>query len=228
MIIITGASGGIGNSIIEELSKRDTILCLYHSSKPADLFKNDRTEPVQLDITNEADVKKFISDHRAQFKNITLVHFATVNIDGLVMTFDFADWKKIMDVNVNGNFLLTSNLLPLMIAGNWGRIIHISSVVGKNGMKGAAAYSASKTALEGWSRSLSKEYGRFNITSNILNLGYFEVGLINHLNDSDREKIIKDIPSQKLGKTSNIINAIYFLMDSEYVNGALIDIHGGL
>lgn len=228
MIIITGGSGGIGNSIIQELTVLDTVFCLYNNNIPENLSEDGSVKLGKLNISSESDVKNFVSQYKEILKNITLIHFATLSIDGLVMTYEFENWKKVMDININGNFLLTSNLLPYMIHDTWGRIIHISSVVGKNGLKGAAAYSTSKTALEGWSKTLSREYGRFNITSNILNLGYFEVGLIETLSKQDKENIIDNIPSRRLGKTSNIVNAIDFLINSDYVNGALIDIHGGI
>ncbi|MBV9987233.1 MAG: SDR family NAD(P)-dependent oxidoreductase [Chitinophagaceae bacterium] len=226
MIIITGSGGGIGNSVIQELSRIDEMVCLYHSRKPeAQVSGNIRFE--QLDITDEAAVRKFASSLQ-NAGNITLVHFAALSIDGLVMTLDYEHWKKVMDVNLNGNFLLTASLLPLMIKQSWGRIIHISSVVGQRGVKGAAAYSASKTALDGWSKTLAREYARFNITSNILNLGYFENGLIDSLSAAEREKILGEIPAQRLGNSSNIVNAIGFLINSDYVSGSTIDIHGGL
>jgi NAD(P)-dependent dehydrogenase (short-subunit alcohol dehydrogenase family) len=228
MIIITGASGGIGSSVVTALSQRDTIICLYNTHKPENIPADDNIRLIQLDITNENEVIKFIAQQKNILKQITIVHFAAVKIDGLVMTFDFTDWKKVMDVNVNGNFLLTSKLLPLMIHDKWGRIIHISSIAGEEGQQGSAAYSASKAMLGGWSKSLAKEYGRFNITSNILALGYFELGLMNMFTEAVREKLISEIPSRKAGKTSNIVNAINFLVDSEFVNGAQIDINGGI
>ena len=108
-----------------------------------------------------------------------------------------------------------------------GRIIHISSIVGNNGTNGTIAYSTSKTGLVGMSRVLSKEYGRFGITSNILIPGYLNTGLISSLSKEAKSKILKKIPSNKFGDPVNIVNAVEFLIKSDYVNGASINIDGG-
>jgi len=115
-----------------------------------------------------------------------------------------------------------------MIGEGWGRLIHVSSVVGMRGQVGAIAYAASKTGLVGMSNVFAKEYGRFNITSNVLVLGYFETGLIETLKEEEKKKIISSIPSKSLGKVNNITNAIDFLIKSEYVNGATINIDGAI
>jgi len=146
----------------------------------------------------------------------------------LLARYDSADWDKVMDINLKGNFLLTKALLPTMIQQSWGRIIHVASVVALKGEKGTAAYSASKSGLLGLSRVMAKEYARFNITSNVLNLGYFEVGLIETVSKDKRKEIIESIPSKKLGQASSIINALKFLIHSDYVNGSVLTIDGGL
>ena len=114
-----------------------------------------------------------------------------------------------------------------MISEKWGRIIHISSIVGNNGTNGTIAYSTSKTGLVGMSRVLSKEYGRFGITSNVLIPGYLNTGLISSLSKEAKSKILKKIPSNKFGDPVNIVNAVEFLIKSDYVNGASINIDGG-
>ena len=132
----------------------------------------------------------------------------------------------VMQVNLKGNFLLTQGLLPQMIQEKCGRIIHISSVIGMSGRVGTVAYSASKTALLGMSRVLASEYGRFNITSNILNLGYFESGLADTLKGDVKKEVLSRIPSKSFGKISDIANAVEFLIKTGYVNGSVITIDG--
>jgi len=133
-----------------------------------------------------------------------------------------------MGVNLKGNFLLTQALLSKMIQERWGRIIHISSRGAVDGDTGTIAYSASKMGLIGMSNVLAKEYARFNITSNILILGHFEVGLYNQLNEGMQKKLLQQVPSKTLGKSIDIFNAIEFLIKSQYVNGASINIDGGI
>jgi 3-oxoacyl-[acyl-carrier protein] reductase len=115
-----------------------------------------------------------------------------------------------------------------MIENNWGRIIHISSIAGYLGAVGTIPYGLSKTSLIGMSRGLAKEYAKFNITSNILDLGYFETGLFNKLKDEIKKQLLSQIPSKKLGNIKNIVNCINFLIKSEYVNGTKINIDGGI
>ncbi len=223
MIVLTGASGGIGLEILKELSKLDDILATYHSSKPLDTnLKNVSFHKV--DISSHEEIKNFIYEQSTNIKDVTLINMAAVSLDGLLASYDLEDWDKVMSINLTSNFLLSRYLLPTMIKDKWGRIIHISST---NSAIGAGAYSASKTGLEGLSKALSKEYARYNITSNVIKLGVFDTGMFHRLSEKNKKAFIDLIPSKKLGKTSNIVNAINFLINSEFVNGASITIDGG-
>jgi NAD(P)-dependent dehydrogenase (short-subunit alcohol dehydrogenase family) len=157
-----------------------------------------------------------------------LIHAAALSRDGLVADYDTEDWEQVINVNLRGDFLLTKATLKLMISENWGRIIHISSVAGMRGIPGTIAYSAAKTGLIGMSRVLANEYARFGITSNVIILGYFNTGLIETLSEKMRNKIIGSIPSGHLGEPKNIVNAIDFIMKSEYANGSSISLDGGI
>ena len=109
----------------------------------------------------------------------------------------------------------------------WGRIIHISSIRGKDGAIGTLAYSTTKTGLNGLSRVLAKEYGRFGITSNVLVPGFLNTGLLHSLSEKDKAETLNRIPSRQFGDPINVFHAIEFLIKSEYVNGASINIDGG-
>lgn len=228
MIILTGASGGIGREILPMLSKIDDVIALYHTSPP-DVSDNDRITHYRLNLSSEAEVKGLcVWVKRKGFKNITLVHAAALSRDGLAAQLGTDEWDQVMDVNLRGNFLITRELLVPMISEKWGRIIHVSSIAGMRGVQGTLAYSTAKTGLLGMSRVLAREYARFNITSNVLVLGYFNIGLIETLSEKVREKIIEDIPSKKLGNPSNIVNAIEYLIKSEYTNGSVLNIDGAI
>ena len=227
MIVLTGSSGGIGKSIIEPLSELDEVICTYNNTIPSNYQKTGISYK-KLNLKNKEEITNFSIENKDRLSNITLIHFAVQSIDGLAANYEESSWDSVMDINLKGNFLLTQSLIPAMIANQFGRIVHISSVVGQNGITGTLAYSASKTGLLGFSKVLAKEYGRFNITSNILNLGYFNVGLINSLAEDKTKQIVDQIPSKKLGEVSNIVNAIRFIMKSDYVNGSVINIDGGI
>lgn len=227
MIILTGASGGIGRAILPALSKLDHVTAVYHSKQP-DIAGLERVMPQQIDLTSEREVNDFATKMKDKLTRITLVHAAALSRDSLAAKLDLNDWDQAINVNLRGDFLLTRAMLMPMIAEKWGRVIHISSVAGMRGVPGTLAYSTAKTGLLGMSRVLANEYARFGITSNVLVAGYFNTGLIETLSEKMRQDIIESIPSKRLGEPSNIVNAIEFLMKSEYVNGSTINIDGGI
>jgi 3-oxoacyl-[acyl-carrier protein] reductase len=227
MIILTGASGGIGKAILPMLAKLDNVIAIYHSKYP-DIKGLDGVSAYQMDITSENQVNKFIEIMKGKLAKPVLIHAAALSRDGLVADYDTEDWEQVINVNLRGDFLLTKATLKLMISENWGRIIHISSVAGMRGIPGTIAYSTAKTGLIGMSRVLANEYARFGITSNVIILGYFNTGLIETLSEKMRNKIIGSIPSGHLGEPKNIVNAIDFIMKSEYANGSSISLDGGI
>ena len=226
MIILTGASGGIGNKIAGILSASHDIIGIYNKSKP--IFINDRVFFEKVDLLNSAQIKELINKWKGKLSKVVFVHSAAISIDGLAMTYKEEHWDHVMNLNLKGSFLLIKALLPFMIAQKWGRIINLSSIVGQQGAVGTIAYSASKSALVGMTKVLSLEYGRFNILSNILSLGYFQGGLINSLQDEDRQEIKKRIPMNDFGEIENVAQAIEFLIQSDYTNGTVINIDGGI
>ena len=145
-----------------------------------------------------------------------------------MVNIDSSDWQAIFDVNVKGSFLLTKHILKIMMGDRWGRVIFLSSKGSEAGDIGTAAYSSSKTALLGMSRTLSKEYASFGITSNIISLGAFNAGLYLDLSKKVKKEILEKIPSKKVGNIVNISNAIKFIISSDYVNGSVITIDGGV
>ena len=226
MIILTGASGGIGNLLLDELSNLDSVIAIYNKNRPK--LKNKKISFCKINLSQNNDIELFVKKKKKFLKNITLVHCATSKYDNLLINFKEKNFDDVLNINLKSNFLMTRALLPLMIKNNWGRIIHLSSVIGEIGAAGTIPYGMSKTGLIGLSRGLAKEYSKFNITSNIIELGYFQTGLFNLLSDKTKKDLINQIPSKKLGKISNISNCIEFIIKSEYVNGAKISIDGGI
>jgi len=227
MIILTGASGGIGRAILPALTALDSVVAIYHTKHP-DISGAEGVTTYQMDLTSEREVGDFVTAMQGRLEKITLIHAAALSRDGLAAKFSTGDWDQVINVNLRGNFLLTRAMLIPMMAEKWGRIIHVSSVAGMRGMPGTLAYSTAKTGLLGMSRVLANEYARFGITSNVLVPGYFNTGLIETLSEKVRKKIMESIPSGKLGEPSNIVNAVEFIMKSEYVNGSAIHLDGGI
>lgn len=228
MIILTGASGGIGRAILPSLTTLDNVVAIYHT-KPPDTSGMDGVTLYQMDLTSEREVGDFAVAMKGHLKRITLIHAAALaRQDRLAVQFKTEDWDQVMGVNLRGNFLLTRAMLTPMIEEKWGRIIHFSSAAGMHVAPGTLAYSTSKTALLGMSRVIATEYARFGITSNVLVNGYFDTGMYQALSEKVRKKLIESIPSGKLGDPANIVNAVEFLMKSGYVNGSAIHIDGGI
>jgi len=226
MIIITGASGGIGSAILRDISTVDRIIGLYNTNKPTNKDKGILYEKINL--CDENQIIEFINKYRAELSNITLIHCAAVKNDKLMVNLNSSDWESVFNVNVKGAFLFTKHILKIMIGDQWGRVIHFSSKGSEVGDIGTAAYSSSKMALLGISRVLSKEYATFGITSNVISLGAFNTGLYTDLSDKVKKEILGKIPSKKVGNIINISNAVKFIIDSDYVNGSVITIDGGV
>ncbi len=227
MIILTGASGGIGQEIIKGLCALDDVIGLYNTSCPSNTIDGKVTYE-KVNIEDKLEVDCFVEKWKSKLSNITLVHCAAIKVDGFVADYSLENWDKVMGVNLKGNFIVTQALLPYMMEDFWGRVVHISSQGAMDGDIGTVAYSVSKTGLIGMSRVIAKEYARFQVTSNVLSLGGFEMGMFLQLSDKSKDNLRDKVPSKRLGDPSNIVNAINFLIKSEYVNGSTINIDGGV
>ena len=126
MIILTGASGGIGREILPMLSELDDVIALYHSTPP-EIVDSKRIASYKINLSSEQEVKGFCARVKKDLKKITLIHAAALSRDGLAAQLDVNDWDMAMDVNLRGNFLITRELLWPMISEKWGRVIHLSS-----------------------------------------------------------------------------------------------------
>ncbi len=228
MILLTGASGGLGKDLVRYLSKNHNILAIYKSNKPQDIKNKGSIEWMYADLSLESDVQQVCNKAESYKENITLVSMSAIKKDGLIINYDIDSWRDVFEVNVTSPFNLVKNLLPIMMDGLWGRVILITSTGGVRGDIGTVSYSASKHALFGLSNVISKEYARYNITSNILSLGTFDTGLFHNLSDKIKSEILKGIPSKKTGKVDNISKAIELIIGSEYINRSVINIDGGM
>ena len=222
--IIPGLSSELAQKTFEGFFEFNEIYGLYSKNKISINHKNVKLN--QINIESETEIKEYISSIRNNLKNIVLVNFAACSIDGLSSKYTSKDWDTSFNINVKSNFLFSTYLSPIMIANKWGRIINISSVRSQNGAVGASAYASSKSALIGFNRSIAKEYARFGITSNILNLGYFDSGLFKKFSPERKSKYLSEVASKKLGSSNDIFNAIHFLISSDYTNGSVITIDG--
>jgi 3-oxoacyl-[acyl-carrier protein] reductase len=230
MIILIGASSGIGLRLINELIQYDDILATYNRKKINIKLKNKKNNLIikKLDISKEKNIKKFVNDNSKILKRVTFLNLATISVDKLIVNLKSKDISRSFQINSFSNILFAKYLINTMIKDNFGRFVFFSSTRASRGDTGISLYSSSKSMLKPFSKCISKEFGRFNITSNVISLGYFDSPLLNNINTKIKEKLLNQIPSKKIGKTKNISNIIKAIIKSDYINAAEIKIDGGL
>lgn len=223
MLIVTGASRGLGKFLLKHYAASEPAVGTYLTTPPS--FE---AELVQVDVTKEDDVKRFFDQIGPRLQNSTLINCAGINANSRVGKFDVSAFRHVVDVAVTGSFLMTKHVLPFMQAENFGRIINISSVVAQTGVPGTVAYSASKAALWGMTKTVAKECAGLSITCNCLTLGYFDIGMISEVPEKLKPQILSAIPMKRFGDPMNIVHAIDFVRKSDYLTGSCIDLNGGL
>jgi NAD(P)-dependent dehydrogenase (short-subunit alcohol dehydrogenase family) len=226
MIIITGASKGIGKYLLEKYADngRD-VYGTFNSTAPIDTYANRYQ---RVDVSSTDNIKNWFNNICSENENITIINAAGVNYNSFAHKSDLDKWKHVIEVNLFGTFSVIREILPRMRRQKYGRIINCSSIVAQLGIPGTSAYAASKSALWGLTKSLAVENASLGITINNLNLGYFDIGMGLELPEAYRTSIKTKIPTEEFGNPENIYNAIQFLRESDYVNGTSIDINAGL
>jgi len=226
MILITGASKGIGRYLMEKFQESGEIVFgTYNTTLPD---TKDALVLTKVDITNSLEVASWINDKAKSGEQLILINCAGTNYNSFAHKTDLKLWKRVIDVNLMGTFNSISAILPLMRERGYGRIINMSSIVAQKGIPGTSAYAASKAALWGMSKSIAAENATKGITINNLNLGYFDIGMISDVPKDFLKIIKKGIPTESLGNPSNILEAVRFLINSDYTTGTSLDINAGL
>ena len=169
-ILITGATGGIGNALVKKFNDlQGTILATGTKTDKLDEIKNkfSNVKVKKFDISNHDKIEDFIESASLELGGLdVLVNNAGINVDNLSLRMKDDEWKRVIDVNLNSTFLLTKYSIKKMLKTKFGRIVNITSIVGHSGNLGQANYSASKAGIVGMSKSLAIEYAKKNITIN--------------------------------------------------------------
>jgi 3-oxoacyl-[acyl-carrier protein] reductase len=227
MIIVTGASGGLGLPLLESLTDVDLVVGTYNSNRP-ELPPASSIQLYQVDVADQDSVRRFAEAITPKASRITLINLAGVSSSRLAVDMDAKEWDRVVGVSLKGSFLMSRAFLRTMIRDRWGRIINISSVVAQEGVTGTAAYAAAKAGLDGLTRTLAKEYARYGILVNTLVLGYFDGGMTQTLTEEQRKATLARIPLRHFGEISEIAEAVKYLMRASYVTGTRLRIDGGL
>lgn len=226
MIIITGASHGIGKFLFDSFlnSSTENIVGIYLNTKPTENIEMF----FKLDLTDFDQVKLFVDSYSEKIREVTLINCAGITYNSFTHKSDPIKWKSIIEINLLGTYNIIRVLLPIMRVQKFGRIINFSSVVATKPTPGISSYAASKSALWGLSKSISIENASLNITINNINLGYSELGMIEKVPEEYKKNIIAQIPTGILCPPEDILNTVKYLRSTRYINGSSIDLDGGL
>ena len=234
-IIVTGASGGIGNSIVENLNKSGANILATGTriEKLEDLKKNFKNIKIlKFDISQHKEIEEFIENATQELGGSLdcIVNNAGITKDNLTIRMSLEEWSKVININLTSTFLMCKYSIKKMLKNKSGKIINITSVVGHTGNVGQANYTASKAGIVAMSKSLAIEYAKKNINVNCISPGFINTAMTDKIDEKHKEAIIAKIPSNRLGKPEDIANAVSFLSSdqSDYINGETLHVNGGM
>ncbi len=232
VILITGASGGIGKALTKGLMIEQNRLALQYNERPIDQYTDSEdVKIIRADLRAENEIKLLVESVVDAFGRIdVLINNAGISKSAMSWKTTSEDWLDTIQLNLTAPFYLCREVIPIMRQQKFGRIINISSVVAQTGAVGTSAYAASKAGLIGLTKTLSKELAQGGITVNALALGYFNTGIIADVPESSLESILQAIPSQELGQPALIAKTVEWLISEEaaYVTGQVINLNGGM
>ena len=234
-IIVTGASGGIGNSIVKKLCEAGAnILASGTRIEKLEELKKiyNNIKILNFDIAQSNKIEDFIDTATDTLGGSLdcIINNAGITQDNLAIRMSIDEWKKVIDINLTSTFLMSKFAIKKMLKNKSGKIVNITSVVGHTGNVGQANYTASKAGIVAMSKSLAIEYAKKNININCISPGFIKTAMTDKIDDKFKEAIISKIPSARLGEPDDIANAVLFLTSnqSDYINGETLHVNGGM
>ncbi|MCA7010384.1 3-oxoacyl-[acyl-carrier-protein] reductase [Wolbachia endosymbiont of Tribolium confusum] len=233
--LITGASGGIGQAIVEIMHKARATLCISSTKKEVleEVAKKyeKNIHVLTCDLLKSEEVNQLINKASELMKGFDgLICNAGITQDSLLLRMTDEAWEKVIDINLNSTFKLNREACRKLIKNNWGRIINISSIVGLTGNAGQVNYAASKAGIIAMSKSIAKEVASRGVTVNCIAPGFIDTKMTEVLNEKQKEKILDNIPMKRMGTGKEIAAGVLFLASDEarYITGHVLNINGGL
>jgi 3-oxoacyl-[acyl-carrier protein] reductase len=234
-IIVTGASGGIGNAIIKKLSEAGANILASGTriEKLEELKKNfEGLKILKFDISQSDKIEEFIEKATTELGGSLdgMINNAGITQDNLAIRMSLDEWQKVININLTSTFLMSKFAIKKMLKNKSGKIVNITSVVGHTGNLGQANYTASKAGIIAMSKSLAIEYAKKNININCISPGFIKTAMTDKIDDKFKEVIVSKIPSARLGEPDDIANAVLFLSSeqSNYINGETLHVNGGM
>ena len=233
-ILITGATGGIGGSLVKKfISLGGSVFGTGTKSEKLDILKKNNPEIKikKFNLNEHNEIENFINLVVSELGGLDiLINNAGVNVDNLSLRMKDEEWKKVIDVNLTSTFLLSKYSIKNMLKNKFGRVVNITSIVGHTGNIGQSNYSASKSGIIGMSKSLAIEYAKKNITVNCVSPGFIISDMTEAINEKMKLNLISRIPMAKLGTAEDVSNCVAFLSSdlASYVTGETIHVNGGM
>jgi len=233
-ILITGASGGIGNELVKKfVSLGGNVLGTGTKTEKLDLLKKKypNIKVKKFDVIDHSRIEEFIDNVALELGGLDiLINNAGTNKDNLSLRMKDEEWNKVIDINLTSTFLLTKSAIKKMLKNKFGRIINITSIVGHTGNLGQANYSASKSGIIGMSKSLAIEYAKKNITINCVSPGFIQSDMTMNIAEKVKLYLTSRIPMGRLGTGEDVSNCVAFLSSAEasYITGETIHVNGGM
>ncbi len=233
-ILITGATGGIGNSLVAKFYDFGSTITATGTNedklkKLKEKYPNIRTEKFKLEQHEK--IESFVEKINKDLDGIDiLVNNAGITLDNLSIRLTEENWKKVLDINLTSTFLMCKYTIKKMLKKKYGRIVNITSIVGHTGNLGQANYAASKAGIIAFSKSLAIEYAKKNINVNCVSPGFIKTEMTDKINEEFKKNLISKIPSGDLGTGEDVSNCVAFLASdmANYINGETIHVNGGM
>ncbi|MGH7408150.1 MAG: 3-oxoacyl-[acyl-carrier-protein] reductase [Candidatus Methylomirabilales bacterium] len=237
--LVTGGSRGIGRAICEALADAGAAVAINYQGSERAAREVAReiaeaggiAEIFQADVSEREAVQRMKKQVLARFGRVDLlVNNAGITRDRTFVRMDEEAWAAVLSVNLNGAFYCTKAFLDGMLERGYGRIVHISSIVGQMGNFGQANYAAAKAALLGFTKTLAKELATKGITVNAVAPGFIETEMVAAVPEEVRGKIVKQIPMGRLGTAQEVAKGVVFLLsgDASYITGQTLNVNGGM
>ena len=235
-ILITGATGGIGRSIVKSFDgDNNNLFIIGTNENKLNALSQELTSSTKYlacDFNDYRNIKNIITKINEELDNKIdiLINNAGITRDNLTLRMKEEEWNDVINLNLNTTFFLTKEILKFMVRNRFGRIINISSVVGSSGNIGQANYAASKAGLEGMTKSIALEVASRGITANCIAPGFIKTSMTSEILEKNEEKIINNIPIKRIGVPDDISSLTKFLASDKasYITGQTFHINGGM
>ena len=233
-ILITGATGGIGYSLVKKFNELDANILASGTNelKLSNLSKEyPKINVVKFKLEEHNKVEAFIDQAFKKLGGLDiLINNAGITLDNLSIRLTDEDWKKVLDINLTSSFLMCKHAIKKMLKKKYGKIINITSIVGHTGNFGQANYAASKAGIVAFSKSLALEYEKKKININCISPGFIKTDMTDKISEDFKKILISKIPSGDLGTGEDVSNCAAFLASdmANYINGETIHVNGGM